>query len=93
MNITAKLSKSGATLSILVGKIWTHYAVEDLQPDQRVAKKAFRLTKDDGIFWDAHMDEWGFGCTCADASFDPKREVCKHAVALQIVGLFPGGGK
>jgi hypothetical protein len=90
--IEAKLSKSGKTLTITKDGVEFYYDIEDLQPDTRVARKAFRLTKDDGIFWDVHLDEWGVGCTCGDCVFSNGQE-CKHIWGLRDRGLLPKARK
>lgn len=67
------------------------YTVHNLHPDARVANPAFRLTKEDREFYDVHMDSYGPCCTCPHATYrgHSSRVPCKHALALQAVGLMP----
>ena len=89
--IEAKLSKSGRTLTISTGKLTTHYDISVLDPDLDVAKKAFRLKKDDGTFWDAALMTFGWECTCADWVFSGGESKCKHLLGLEQVGLIKKG--
>lgn len=84
------LSRSGRTLTIDLGKLVRHYDVEDLEPDKRVARRAWRLKREDGTFDDVHVDEWGPGCTCGDFTFRGSKDgMCKHIEALMDIGWIP----
>ncbi len=67
------------------------YKVEDLRPDDRVAKPAFRLTKEDGEAYDVAVNEFGATCSCPDGQFrrENDRIKCKHVKAMRAVGLLP----
>jgi hypothetical protein len=99
--IEAKLSKSGKTLTIIsrLGSklIEKYYDVTDLQPDPRVARKAyrleFRLPNDDTDHYAVHVDEFGPACSCADWTFTDGKQACRHITALQQVGLLPKARK
>ena len=64
------------------------YLVTLLDPDPRVAVKAWRLTQEGGKSYDVSVCKRGWlSCTCADAVYRTK--TCKHAQALQEMGLLP----
>ena len=71
----------------------TKYRVTDLHPDPKVASPAYRLTKDDGTFYDVAVEETHASCTCGSFVFrnEPKQRLCKHLAALINVGLIPEG--
>lgn len=66
------------------------YVVEPLDPDPRVARKAYRLSKqgDDWAVYDVHVDEDGPHCECLGHLrwLTP----CKHIRALQRAGMIGG---
>lgn len=68
------------------------YVVRNANPDPRVAHPAYSLTKEDGTVYHCSHAEFGARCDCFDGE---KREKlgtgggCKHARALQAVGLLP----
>lgn len=70
----------------------TDYHPIPVTPHPMVAKRAWRLKKDDETIYDVHIDEFGAHCTCPDFIFardnkDPKG--CKHIAALRAAGLLP----
>lgn len=70
-------------------KLKVVYVVTDLAPDRRVANPAFRLTKDNGEFYDVALMQYGPVCSCPHATFRGanSRVPCKHCKALAAVGL------
>lgn len=78
-------------LSLTVGKRTTHYWVVPLDPHPDVATKAWRLwrARDRRAFYDVAIDPKGHTtCTCPDAVYR-SNGCCKHAKALQALGLLP----
>lgn len=63
------------------------YAVVALDADPRVARKAFRLTKQGGdhASYDVHLDEHGPHCECL--GFLRWSRPCKHIRTLQDAGM------
>lgn len=51
---------------------------------QAVDDKRFEPT---GEIWHVHVDEWGPSCDCPWRTFNPNSPVCKHAKAMQALGL------
>lgn len=94
---SARLSEDGKTLTITTQPkrrkkpLVVTYTVERLDPDPEVANPAFRLLKEDGEFYDVHVDEWGPMCSCPHATFRGanSKVPCKHVLALQAVRLIP----
>lgn len=83
--------KTNAKRGKKIVPIVVNYTVTDLRPDPKVANPAYRLTKDDGEFYDVHLDEWGPACSCPHATFRGanNRVPCKHCLAMMACGLLP----
>mgnify|MGYP001159159207 CR=1 FL=1 len=61
------------------------YLLEPLEPDKRVAVRAWRLWKEEE-FYDVAIDGKGLvSCTCEDATY--RHRPCKHLAALKEFGL------
>ena len=79
------------------------YALTLLSPDREVARKAWRLRKVEStrkeqyhVLYDCHDGVWGLECDCPDFIFRRNHKDergCKHLLALQAVGLLPGGSQ
>lgn len=69
------------------GQVRTLYLLSPLEPDIRVATRAWRLQHEDKIY-DVAIDVRGYeSCTCQDSTFRNKR--CKHILAIRALGLLP----
>ena len=75
-------------LELATGKKKAFYLLAPLEADPRVALKAWRLWRaSDRVFYDVSINDKGWiECTCQDATY--RQRMCKHAKALQALGLF-----
>lgn len=78
-------------LTLTIGAI--SYAVRPVGCHPDLARRAFRLAKDDGTLYDVAQTPHGPACDCPDFLFrrdgiDP--EGCKHVRALVAHGLIEG---
>ncbi len=79
-------------LRLTVGKRSTLYRLIPLNPDPRVATRAWRVIRPGtgGKKWyDVGIDTNGYEtCTCPDAVYRSRR--CKHLAAIRALGLLVG---
>ena len=78
-------------IELRIGKRVTLYRLMPLDPDPRVATKAWRLWrpgKNRKLFYDVAISPEGWlTCTCPDAVY--RSRDCKHIRAIRAMGLLP----
>lgn len=75
-------------LELTIGKRVTLYRLVPLDPDPRVATRAWRLFRPSGKSYDVAICDRGWiTCTCPDASY--RQHDCKHIRAIRAHGLLP----
>lgn len=77
-------------LEITVGKRRTLYLVTPLQPDPRVATRAWSLRNGHLVYHVAIHPEGYYSCSCADSTYR-SFGWCKHVRSMAAMGLLPKG--